>query len=222
MDKVAVRNLRLCTKDCLCLYVCPVGATDTEDSIIDTSKCIGCGACADACPSSAISMVPKEYPPQQPKSDQVRAELNRLAQSKADGEKTALQIAEGTKLDGLDRLMRAVAKSERLIAEDIMREAGYMLPQSSNAHELIKELLSNPPTPDFPADTAKKIIETIPENENKTGSKGEKKMAKWVCSVCGYVHEGEEPPAQCPVCKQPAEKFNKVEEVKNNPYSGTK
>ena len=33
--KYAVRNLRLCTKDCLCLYVCPTGATDTENSIID-------------------------------------------------------------------------------------------------------------------------------------------------------------------------------------------
>jgi Fe-S-cluster-containing dehydrogenase component len=41
-DKYAVRNLRLCTKDCLCLYVCPTGATDTEDSIIDPNKCIGC------------------------------------------------------------------------------------------------------------------------------------------------------------------------------------
>ena len=26
---IAVRNLRLCTKDCLCLYVCPTGASDT-------------------------------------------------------------------------------------------------------------------------------------------------------------------------------------------------
>ena len=34
-------------------------------------------------------------------------------------------------------------------------------------------------------------------------------MAKWVCSVCGYVYEGEEPPKQCPVCKAPAEKFIK-------------
>ena len=28
--RFAVRNLRLCTKDCLCLYVCPTGATDTR------------------------------------------------------------------------------------------------------------------------------------------------------------------------------------------------
>ena len=32
-------------------------------------------------------------------------------------------------------------------------------------------------------------------------------MKKWVCSVCGYVYEGENPPAQCPQCKAPASKF---------------
>ena len=36
-------------------------------------------------------------------------------------------------------------------------------------------------------------------------------MAKWVCSVCGYVHEGDAAPAECPVCHVPAEKFNKQE-----------
>ena len=55
MKKIAVRNLRLCTKDCLCLYVCPVGATDTENSIIDTDKCTGCGVCAALCPMGSIS-----------------------------------------------------------------------------------------------------------------------------------------------------------------------
>lgn len=35
---------------------------------------------------------------------------------------------------------------------------------------------------------------------------------KWVCSVCGYVHEGDQAPAECPVCKAPAEKFVKQEE----------
>ena len=32
-------------------------------------------------------------------------------------------------------------------------------------------------------------------------------MKKFVCSVCGYVHEGNEPPAFCPQCKAPASKF---------------
>ena len=34
-------------------------------------------------------------------------------------------------------------------------------------------------------------------------------MAKWVCNVCGYVFEGENPPEKCPVCKAPASKFTK-------------
>ena len=37
-------------------------------------------------------------------------------------------------------------------------------------------------------------------------------MAKWVCSVCGYVAEGEQPPEECPLCHAPASKFTKQEE----------
>ena len=32
-------------------------------------------------------------------------------------------------------------------------------------------------------------------------------MKTWVCSVCGYVFEGEAAPAQCPVCKASSDKF---------------
>ncbi len=32
-------------------------------------------------------------------------------------------------------------------------------------------------------------------------------MSKFVCSVCGYVHEGDSAPEQCPVCKVGSEKF---------------
>ncbi len=32
---------------------------------------------------------------------------------------------------------------------------------------------------------------------------------KWVCQVCGYVYEGEQPPERCPQCKAPASKFTK-------------
>lgn len=32
-------------------------------------------------------------------------------------------------------------------------------------------------------------------------------MKKFVCSVCGYVHEGDTPPEKCPICGVPASKF---------------
>ena len=32
-------------------------------------------------------------------------------------------------------------------------------------------------------------------------------MKKFVCPVCGYVHEGDTPPEKCPVCGVPGEKF---------------
>ena len=35
-------------------------------------------------------------------------------------------------------------------------------------------------------------------------------MKKWVCPVCGYVHEGDTPPEFCPVCKVPGSKFTEM------------
>ena len=62
VELYASRNLRLCSKDCMCLYVCPTGATDTETGQIDFAKCTGCGDCARSCPSGAISLIPKDFP----------------------------------------------------------------------------------------------------------------------------------------------------------------
>jgi rubrerythrin len=33
------------------------------------------------------------------------------------------------------------------------------------------------------------------------------KMKKYVCQVCGYVHEGDSAPEVCPICKAPSSKF---------------
>lgn len=30
---------------------------------------------------------------------------------------------------------------------------------------------------------------------------------QWVCEICGYVHDGEEPPPNCVVCGAPSSKF---------------
>ena len=35
-------------------------------------------------------------------------------------------------------------------------------------------------------------------------------MKKWVCPVCGYVHEGEAAPEKCPLCKVPGSKFTEM------------
>ncbi len=207
--KYAVRNLRLCTKDCLCLYVCPTGATDTENSIIDSEKCIGCGDCALVCPSSAISMVPKEYPLQQPKKENTVEALRALIQNKAKAENIAAQLS--------DALSVAVEKSSRLMAEDLCREAGYMIPQSGNAKEFLKKIRSYP---EIPIEIVENLLNTINFNEETE----ENNMEKWKCTVCGYVHEGPLPEDFiCPVCKQPASKFVKIEEAPaKNPYAGTK
>ena len=36
---------------------------------------------------------------------------------------------------------------------------------------------------------------------------------KWICTVCGYVHEGDEAPEFCPQCKQPTSKFKEMVET---------
>ena len=38
-------------------------------------------------------------------------------------------------------------------------------------------------------------------------------MKKYVCPVCGYVHEGNEPPEKCPQCGVPGSKFTVLEAV---------
>lgn len=211
-DRIAVRNVRKCEKDCLCLYVCPTGASDTENSVIDAEKCVGCGACADACPAGAISMVPKEYPPQQEKKEAVIAALRSLVASKSEQEQLASLLP--------GKLAKALEKSNHIMAENLLREAGYMLPQSGNVRQFLQELLFREGD-GFPAETVKKLLAELPFNEPEN-KKENKKMEKWKCPICGYVHEGPLPEGfTCPVCKQPGSVFVKVEAAKSNPYAGT-
>ncbi len=212
--KYAVRNIRLCTKDCLCLYVCPTGATDTENSIIDVSKCIGCGDCSSACPSGAISLVPVEYPKQQPKTEEVVQAMKVLMRSKSQQESIAAGLS--------GKLAVAIERSNHIMAEDIIREAGFMLPQSQNTVDFLQSLLNNNQQEDFIIENVKKILDS-PIYNNKL--KEDKKVKKYRCSVCGYIHEGElTEDFKCPRCKQPASVFVLLEEKSEsvNMYAGTR
>ena len=157
----AVRNLRICSKDCLCLFVCPTGATDTETGQIDFEKCIGCGACSKACPSGAISMVPYKYPKQQEKDELVIEKLKRVINSKVDQEQIAHYIYENSNDEKEKLLAKILMKSNRLIVEDLYREAGYMLPQSKNTKEFLEELLEKDNTN---KEDIKKLLELLEFN----------------------------------------------------------
>jgi len=166
-------------------------------------------------------MLPEEFPPQQPKTEAVKDTMLRLARSKAEQESIALNIAENSADSTLRLLAEAIAKSNRLMTEDILREAGYMLPQSGNTHKLLLSMLNDPQAGDFPSEIVEKLLSLIKFNEKTEDNQ----MEKWRCTVCGYIHEGPMPADfKCPRCKQPASMFEKLEEKApvTNRYAGTK
>ena len=100
------------------------------------------------------------------------------------------------------------------------RDQNLTLRKSHENEELLKlykEFYKEPLS-----ELAEKMLHTFYTDKSHI-LKGGKKMAKWKCKVCGYVYEGETLPEdfKCPLCKQPATAFEKVEEVKSNPYAGT-
>ncbi len=135
----ASRNIDLCTKDCLCLFVCPTGATDTETGQIDKNLCLdGCRLCVDACPSHAIYLVMSNYADPKHKDETLAGALMGLLESKADQEAVARSAA--AENPGAQKLARALQKSMRILAEDCAREGGFMLPQSAASQALLAEL----------------------------------------------------------------------------------
>ena len=52
-------------------------------------------------------------------------------------------------------------------------------------------------------DRYKKLLEMV---ENDSVYKRDKPI-KWKCAVCGFIHEGTEPPKMCPCCKHPREYY---------------
>ena len=45
-------------------------------------------------------------------------------------------------------------------------------------------------------------------------------MAKFICSICGYVHEGMDAPVKCPICKSPSSQFTPSDEYSKDEDQG--
>ena len=75
-----------------------------------------------------------------------------------------------------DALSVAVEKSSRLMAEDLCREAGFMLPQSGNTKAFLESIKAYP---GIPADVVESLLHTIQFNEKTE----ETKMEKWNCLI---------------------------------------
>ena len=147
-DFHAYRNIKLCSKDCLCLFVCPTGATNNETGQIDFSKCIGCGACAVSCPSRAITMIPNTMPDPQVKSKKVIDKLFEIANNKISEIEILKHILENSKNEDV-RLIEALIYSNKIVIEDLMREADFMLPQGKKSLLLLSRLSKNEETKDI-------------------------------------------------------------------------
>ena len=69
-----------------------------------------------------------------------------------------------------------------------------------------------------------KAEKTQSEPNTATSEGAKKAMSKWKCKICGYIHEGDSAPEFCPLCKQPASAFEKMEEAPAqgaSKYAGT-
>lgn len=110
--------------------------------------------------------------------------------------------------------------------EGLYRKDGEMELRTSHENreiiELYKEFYQKPLS-----SLAEQMLHTAYKDRSEDlGGKNMNSSVKYRCTICGYIHEGELPEGfTCPVCRQPASVFEKLEEKAENPgsrYAGTK
>ena len=114
-------------------------------------------------------------------------------------------------------------ESRKARIESLYKRDASLTVRSSHENPEIKQLYQ-----DFYgkplSELAEKMLHTIYTDRSDDLKKGETKMEKFKCKVCGYIHEGElTSDFVCPRCKQPASAFEKIETPKTgaSKYAGT-
>ena len=114
-------------------------------------------------------------------------------------------------------------ESRKARIESLYKRDASLAVRSSHENPEIKQLYQ-----DFYgkplSELAEKMLHTIYTDRSDDLRRGETKMEKFKCKVCGYIHEGElTSDFVCPRCKQPASAFEKIETPKTgaSKYAGT-
>ena len=63
------------------------------------------------------------------------------------------------------RLTAAIERSNRIMAEDMIRESGYMLPQSANTRTFLEKLLDTQHGEGFPRAAVEELLSMLQTNE---------------------------------------------------------
>ncbi len=191
------------------------------DSLPDNWKCPLCGAAK------------QEFVPERPKEPAAAGPLQKAAVPAAD---TDLKELSAGQLSALcSNLARGCEKQYKPEEAEAFRElAGYFAaitpPVNDATAESIAAILQNDvaayadvrAAADSAADRGaarvcvwgEKVTRMMSSLVNRYLKEGETMLAGtsiWVCTVCGFVYVGDNPPALCPVCKVPDWKFEKIE-----------
>ena len=139
--------------------------------------------------------------------------------------------AEQDGLPGVARLFRAAAAAETVHANNHLRAMGGIKSTTENLKEAIEgeyyeftkmypDFINDAKTEENrSAERTFNLANDVEKIHHKLYQKALEVVENgkdledgpiYVCSVCGYTHEGE-PPDQCPVCKSPKQVFNKID-----------